>query len=81
MRAKCTAEGGSGGTAPGNFWDFWPSEVVSDAIYKCKNVAGLYRSAAVGTVLASWSMDIYGYSDTSHADSALPVRRSAGTAS
>ena len=26
-------------------------------------------------------MDIYGYSDTSHADSALPVRRTAGTAS
>ena len=26
-------------------------------------------------------MDIYGYSDTSHADSALPVRRSAGMAS
>ena len=43
---RCTkhaAEGGSGGTLPGNFWDFWPSEVVSDAIYKCKNVAtGVY---------------------------------------
>ena len=38
MRAKRAAEGGSGGT-PRKF--FWISglEVVSDAIYKCKNVA------------------------------------------
>ena len=55
MRVKRTVEGGSGGTPQGNFWDFWPSEVVSDAICECKNVAtgGPYRSAAVGTVLAS----------------------------
>ena len=32
MRAKCAAVGGAGGTPPGNFWDFWPSEVVSDVI-------------------------------------------------
>ena len=43
MRAKRAAEGGSGGTPQGNFWDFWPSEVVSDAICECKNVAtGVY---------------------------------------
>ena len=54
MHAKCTAVGGCGGTPPGFFLDFWPSEVVSDAIlgYECGD-RGLYRSAAVGTVLAS----------------------------
>ena len=32
MCAKHAAVGGSGGTPPGNFLDFKPSEVVSDAI-------------------------------------------------
>ena len=40
---------------------------------------GLYRSAAVGTARAQ--IYIYGYSATSHADSALPVHCSAGMAS